>query len=133
MKKIEKTMNAASLLSKALSLTSGENGHKIEEARHHIRAALESIAKHNHSQVKRGDQQVRLNDEWWGNVVAGAGKASFARIAEGNHSPEASMKRALTEIDSMIQQETNKLKELEELEQNPPVNEIETPYQVFNG
>ena len=124
MKKTDRIGNIASLLSRALSLSSGVNDFQISEARVHIRAALERVNKLGKTETHKAKGQQKLHDQWWGNVVSGAAKASTAQtahIAEGHHVAEA-YNKALQNIDSMLQQEYDKLKELE----NPPEEEQQT-------
>ena len=130
MKKTDKIGTVASLLSRALTLSSGINGHQMEQARTHIRGAIDQIDKYRKGENKRSQQSLKMHEEWWGNVVSGAVRSSLAntaRIAEGENSQEATMKRMLQGIDNMLKQEQDKLSELEKIAQEPDVDDVEMP------
>lgn len=129
MKKTDRIETVASLLSRALSLSSGVNDHRISEARVHMRAALERVQKHNTVEHRKDAQQQKLHDQWWGTVTAGAAKASMAQtahISEGHTAAEA-YSRALKQIDFMLQEEYEKLRELENPPEEEPKQVEETP------
>ena len=130
MKKTDKIGTVASLLSRALTLSSGINGHQMEQARVHLRGAIDQIDKYRKGENKKSQQNLKMNEEWWGNVVSGAVKVSMAntaKMAEGEHSQEATMKRMLQGIDNMLKQEQDKLNELEKIVQEPEEDFDEIP------
>jgi hypothetical protein len=126
MKNNEKAKTTASLLSKALTLVSGSS--EFESVRYHIRLALQDLKK------KENKNKPKIHDEWWGNIVAGTSKIAAGTEAKiSSVSAEAVMKKAIFKLDSMIQEETDKLKELEKIPvEIEKTTEIEVGYEILN-
>lgn len=108
MKKIEQLDIAKDLLGQALKVAynSMPNNRTVEEARGHMKQAinkLDVVAK------KQGKRKKMMQDQfqgWWGDIEAGT-----AQLANSPMSPEAQQK-SLSQLNSMIDAEKQKLDDL---------------------
>lgn len=109
MKPEKQLERAQSLLSQALSaaVSSMPNNRSVLEAKGHIKQAMTKLDKAQKTQTRKRELSGSQFDTWWGHIQAGT--------AMGAHSPmaEESRNRSLSELNSMIGAEEDKLAELE--------------------
>ena len=105
-----------SLLSQALGVASHslQNNRSVSEAKTHIRQAINSVDKAAKSKFRKRDMTQSQFETWWGNIQAGTANAALAPM-----SPEAHAK-SLEQINKMIEVEQDKLKELEDSQNQTP-------------
>lgn len=106
MKKIDQLEKTKNLLSQALStaLNSMPNNSSVNEARGHIKQAINKIDKARKTQMKKQTVSSTLHENWWGHVQAG--------VSASPVSQEASM-RTLEQLNQMINEEKDKISEIE--------------------
>lgn len=110
MSRADQLTRAKMLLHEAINLASAAmpNSHVVAEARFHMKQAMKKIDGLAESEMKKKKtmSQTQFQD-WWGNVVSGTTEASYAQMT-----PDAK-NRILSQLDSMIAEETKKLEELD--------------------
>lgn len=101
---------AVNLLSQALGAVSNSlpNDKSANEAKGHIKKAMQKIEVANQNQAQKQIKKQTLHDKWWGNIHSNVGR--------GPTSAKATMK-SLEELNKMI--------EIEQLKIDQP--KIETP------
>lgn len=116
MNKHSELEKASSLLLQALKIIGNFSDSNAIEARHHIRRATEKINILQRSKEKKSQSTQTEYQKWWGHVQAGVASMPMSR--------EAHMK-TLAQINAMINQEEQKLAELEKQSAETPVpNEL---------
>lgn len=123
MDKLDELNKAKGLLTQALSvaLNSMPNNRSVQDARMHMKKALNELDNAAKTQIKRRGLSEQQFKNWWGNVVQGT-----SAVAAQPMSPIA-QQRSLEHLNSMISEESKKLEELEK--QSEPVDAAD---QVFN-
>ena len=110
------------LLAQALGVAnhSMKSSRSVDEAKQHIRQAINSVDKAAKSKLKKEQATETQFQTWWGTIQAGTVAAAAA-----NMSAEASVK-SLDQLNKMMKVEEDKLKELKELEdaQNQPPDQL---------
>jgi len=116
MSKHDELGRAKSLLSQAMSvaLNSMPNNSSVTEARQHMKQAINKLDKAQKSQLRKRELTGQQFENWWGNVQSGTSAVAAQPMAE--HAQVA----ALGNLNSMIEEEKNKLAELEKSDQNQP-------------
>jgi CheY-specific phosphatase CheX len=115
------------LLSEALKQTMTANDHWVNPIRSSIKSALHEVEKREKRKSRHAIQNQSVHDQWWKNIVAGAATSSFA---EGQMASESTMKRALLQIDNMLQKEYDTLNSLEAETTKP--SQKSTPFGLLN-
>lgn len=114
MDKMDQLSRAKGLLTQALSaaLASMPNNRSVQEARMHMKKAMNELDNAAKTQTKKVSTQNDFQ-QWWGNVTAGVGMAAHSPISqEANH-------KSLNVLNGMIKQENDKLDDLEKLAVKP--------------
>ena len=98
------------LLAQALGVAnhSMENNRSVNEAKSHIKQAIQSVDKATKSQIRKKQITESQFQTWWGNVQAGTANTAMASVSQ-----ETNVK-ALGALDKMIKDEEDKLKDLED-------------------
>jgi hypothetical protein len=110
MSKKARYQKATSYLNQALSVLSETHDSSIVEAKTDIRKALGKIE----NAAKKKKETPNHFNEWWGHIQSGT-----ASVAQSPMSSQARM-RSLSELNKMIEAEQQKLKELENEQNDMP-------------
>lgn len=104
------------LLAQALGVANHnmQNNRSVSEAKQHIRQAINSVDRAAKSQIRRKQVTESQFETWWGNVQAGVANAASSPV-----SPEANAK-SLEQLNKMIKIEEDKMKELEDAQNQGP-------------
>ena len=102
---IDQLTKASKLLTSILgsSLNSMPDNTHVQEAKSHIRQAINKLESVQKRQIKRKSNNQSAFDQW---------KDVLAGVPQAQHAPTSSI-MSLDELNSMIQNEKDKLKELE--------------------
>lgn len=101
------------LLAQALSAAANSNSRLAVEARSHIRQAIKKIDEAANDQNRKKMLNAQF-DSWWGDIQAGVAKQAMgSTTAEGTQ-------KSLAQLDALINQEKDKLLELEKLSEPLP-------------
>lgn len=104
------------LLAQALGVAnhSMENNRSVNEAKSHIKQAIQSVDKATKSQIRKRQITESQFQTWWGNIQAGTANAAMSPMSQ-----EANTK-SLDVLNKMIETEESKLKDLEDLQNQAP-------------
>lgn len=104
------------LLTQALGVAnhSMQNHRSVNEVKQHIKQAIQSVDKAKKSQARKKQLTESQFEMWWGNIQAGVANAASATVSQ-----EANAK-SLQELNKMIKTEEDKLKDIEDLQNQGP-------------
>lgn len=100
---------AIELTEKALLATSNINSKDCNEAKSHLKQALEGLDKLQKKKNRKKEDGQKHFEQWWGNVQSGVANSGLSSMSK-----EAQM-NSLNRLNSLIDAEQNKLDELENL------------------
>lgn len=118
MEKLDQLNKARSLLTSALSaaLASMPNNRSVQEARAHMKKALNELDNAAKTQVRKKAASADQHKQWWGEVMNGAAATAHQPVtAETQH-------RSLAQLNKMIEAEQAVLDELEKKSAEPPTD-----------
>jgi dGTP triphosphohydrolase len=111
MNKIDEINKARSLLSSALAvaLNSMPNNHSVQDARIHMRKALNELDNVAKTEVRKKNHNQEQANTWWKNIVSGVANQPVGQEAMSKEAQQWSLDKLNKAIDS----EKSKLDELE--------------------